>query len=257
MKKNYLFKFLLLAIPVTALLLMSNSGGITAGRSGSPGDGGNSCAGCHTGGSVGVSANITTNIPAGGYELNTNYTVSVNATSSAAGGFQMVAENASNTKVGAFTAGTGSRTTTDKLRITHSNSDNNSWSFTWKSPATDAGNIKFYAAAVVANGDGNNGAGDKVALTSTSGATVLGISEAKRLNFDMFPNPSSENVTIQLPSGANTAVVDFYDYVGRLALSKKITTLNNKIEVANLSAGVYLLKVVTDDKIGSQQFIKN
>lgn len=255
MKKNYSFKILLLSIPVAAVLLMASSGGRTDARSGSPGDGGVSCASCHTGGSSGVSANITTNIPATGYELNKDYTITLSSTTSNAGGFQMVAENDANAKTGTFIAGSGSRVSGS--RITHSNSSSNSWSFTWKSPSTDSGNIKFHAAVVVANGDGSNGSGDKVVTTSTAGATVLGISEAKRLKFDMFPNPASENITIQLPSGSEEAKVEFYDYVGRLALSKKITLNNKNINVTSLTSGVYILKVVSADRIGSQKFIKN
>ena len=50
---------------------------------------------------------------------------------------------------------------------------------------------------------------------------TLGVSEARRLDFDMNPNPASEKITIQLPSGSTNATVAFYDYIGRLALRKK------------------------------------
>lgn len=255
MKKHYYFKFLLLLIPASAFLLMSSSGGRTDQRSGSPGDGGASCSACHTGGSSGVSANISTNIPATGYELNTDYTITVSKSSSSAGGFQLVAENDSNSKVGSFTSGTGTRVSGD--RITHSNSSNSTWSFTWKSPTTDQGNVKFYSSVVIANGDGSNGSGDKVVNTSTSGFSVLGISEAKRLQFDMHPNPAKDILSIQLPTESQNASIQFYDYLGRLSLSKTISSNNDKINVSDLSSGVYILKVLSDDKIGSQKFIKN
>jgi hypothetical protein len=86
---------------------------------------------------------------------------------------------------------------------------------------------------------------------------VLSISEAQRLNFETFPNPASNSVTVQLPSGTEEATVQFYDYLGRLALTKKVTSAKNILEVNSLSKGVYILKVVTEDKVGSQQFIKN
>ena len=86
---------------------------------------------------------------------------------------------------------------------------------------------------------------------------ALNTSEAKRLNFEMFPNPASDQVGIQLPSGAENATVEFYDSLGRLALSKKVTRINNKMDVNALSKGIYILKVFTADQIGSQKFIKN
>ena len=47
-------------IPVAAFTLISSSGGRTEGRSGSPGDGGNTCVACHTGTVTNASTSITT-----------------------------------------------------------------------------------------------------------------------------------------------------------------------------------------------------
>lgn len=254
MKKHYFFKTFLLLIPVSAFVLMSSSGGRDDARSGSPGDNNSSCAACHTGGSSGVSATITTNIPSEGYSLDTDYTITVNKSSSAAGGFQLVAENDSNTKVGSFTSGNGSRVSGN--RVTQSGTSNNSWSFTWRSPQTDQGNITFYSSVVIANGDGSNGAGDKVINTSTTGSTVLGISEAKRLDFNMYPNPVSDLLSIQLPLTSDKALIKFYDNLGRLALTEKVTKSFNKVNVGSLSNGIYNIKVLSNDKVGSKKFIK-
>jgi hypothetical protein len=85
---------------------------------------------------------------------------------------------------------------------------------------------------------------------------TLGISEAKRLDFEMSPNPASEEITIQLPAGSNDANIELYDYIGRLALRKKISLLENTIMVQDLSSGMYILKVLVGDKIGVKKFIK-
>jgi hypothetical protein len=255
MKKHYFFKVLLLMIPISAFLLMSYSGGVNSGHSGSPGDGGSSCTACHSGNAnLGASASITTNIPSGGYDLNTDYTITVNSTSSSSKlGFQLTAENGSNTKVGSFIAGSGSKVSGQ--RITHSSpSTSGDWSFTWKSPATNQGNVIFYTAVNATNGNGGT-SGDQVVLANMS-VGVLGISEAKRLHFEMFPNPASENLTIQLPSGSKNASVAFYDYIGRMALTQKVSQANNQINVQELSSGVYIIKVLADGKIGTQKFVK-
>ena len=72
----------------------------------------------------------------------------------------------------------------------------------------------------------------------------------------MYPNPATDVLSIQLPSGSPKATVQFYDYLGRLALSKNISSSNDNINVKELSSGVYILKVLSADKIGSQKFIK-
>jgi hypothetical protein len=87
-------------------------------------------------------------------------------------------------------------------------------------------------------------------------SATAGISEAKRLDFEMSPNPASEEITIQLPVGSNDASIELYDYIGRLALSKKITLSENTIMVQGLSSGMYILKVRSGDKIGAKKFIK-
>ncbi len=258
MKKHYYFKIILLLIPVSAFLLMSSAGGRTDGRSGSPGDNGNTCSSCHNGGNFNASTMITSNIPATGYQLNTDYTISINTTSgSSTHGFQLTAENSSNTKIGTFTAGSGSKTVNGNKSITHSSpSSSGDWSFTWKSPSTDLGRVTFYTAVNAANGNGSAFDNSDQVVTATNSQPSLSISEANRLDFDMFPNPASEKVTIQLPSGSDNATVEFYDYVGRLALTQKVTNSDNKISVNNLSTGVYILKVLSGNKIGSQKFIK-
>ena len=259
MKKHYFFNFLLLLIPVSAFILMSNSSGRTSGSSGSPGDGGKTCTECHAGGNFSASLQITDDIPAGGYELNTDYNITVTNTSTASKhGFQVTAEKTSNdSKVGSFTAGTGSQAFSNDNYLTHTTSGNSqsSWSFTWTSPATDEGEIKFYSASVAANGTGGTSR-DQVVTTSTGGVTTLGIPAAKRLSFEMYPNPALEDVTIQLSSDSEKATVQFYDYIGRLALTKNISSSNDKMNIKELSSGVYILKVISEDKIGSQKFIK-
>ncbi|CAI8261465.1 MAG: Uncharacterised protein [Polaribacter sp. SA4-10] len=257
MKKNYFFKTSLLMIPMMAFILMSNSGGKSGAYSGSPGDGGTSCTDCHSGGNFGASVAITHNIPDTGYLLDTNYNVTVTASSSASEhGFQMTAEKVSDdSKIGALIAGSSSSLTNGNANITHTSASNSSWSFQWKSPSTDEGRVTFFAASVAANGNGAT-SGDQVVTGDSGQISSLSIAEAKWLDFEMYPNPAATELNIQLSSGANEAIVKFYDAMGRLSLSEKIDTSDPQINVSNLSRGVYLLKVLSEDKVGTQKFIK-
>ena len=243
-------------IPLSAFVLMSSSGGRDDGRTGSPGDGGASCATCHTGGSSGVSVAITTNIPTGGYQTNTEYDITVTSTSATSvNGFQLTAEKTSdNSKIGTFTAGTGSRVTSN--RITHTSGGQKTWSFKWTAPATDQGIIKFYAATVAANGNGGFDSGDLVATTSTADVVALGLSKEQQLDFAMYPNPSADFLNIQLPTGTSNADVKLFDVTGRLMKSANVSSATNRINVRDLSTGMYVLKIETDGKIGSKQFVK-
>ena len=191
--------------------------------------------------------------------LDTDYTINVNTTSSSsAHGFQLTAENNSDIKIGSFTEGSGSKVVNSSKAITHSSpSTTGDWSFTWRSPSTDLGVVTFYTAVNAGNGNGGAFDGSDQTVTGSTSVSSLSISEAKRLDFDMYPNPASESLTIQLSSGSDKATVQFYDNIGRLALTETVTNSNNKIDVNGLSSGIYILKVLSGDKIGSQKFIKN
>ena len=92
------------------------------------------------------------------------------------------------------------------------------------------------------------------------GATTISVLSTNNFNdlaFDIYPNPASESLKVQLSSGSDKASVQFYDYLGKLVLTESVTSTNNKIEVNGLSKGVYIVKVLSDDKIGTQKFIKN
>jgi len=260
MKKHYIFKAILLLIPISAFTLLSFSSGNGSALSGSPGDGGNNCTACHSGIANNSNITITTNIPDTGYAFNTQYDVTItNSGGGSRNGFQVTAEKDSdNGKIGTF-ASTSSNTQTaaGNTRIIHTSSGNsqNSWSFKWTSPASEQGKITFYGSSVSGNANGGT-SGDQVFLGKSGSKPSLSISDANRIEFDMFPNPASDRVTIQLPSNSDKATVEFYNYIGKKILSKEITNTANKIDVNDLSTGVYILKVISENKIGSQKFIK-
>jgi hypothetical protein len=261
MKKNYFFKSFLFLIPVVAFTLLSNSSGVGGARTSSPGDGGTTCTICHApGANFGASAVITTNIPTNGYDVDTDYTVTVTATSSAPGhGFLLTAERLSdNGKIGEFLTG-GS---TDVLvqdggtRISHANRNNDTWSFTWRSPSTLQGQVRFYASVNAVNNNGSNG-GDQVVTAVSDISNSLSTSEATLLEFDMFPNPATNFLYIQLPTGTSEAQVGVFDYTGRQVNSSKVTLTNNQLDVSGLAAGMYIIRISADGKIGAQRFIKS
>jgi hypothetical protein len=261
MKKNYIFKFILFVIPVTAMVLISASGGRDGGYSGSPGDSSNTCANCHSGGSFGASILLETEVPNEGYELNTGYGFKVEILNSSGSkhGFQITAEKVSdNSKVGTFTAdGTDNQLKNSGAHVTHTATGNTKkvWNFNWKAPATDVGAVKFYVSAIAANGNGSTN-GDQV-MTKTSGNfNVLGLKKEQQLDFVMYPNPSSDNLNIQLPSSVLSATIDLFDLSGRLLMNSKVTAQNKSINVTDLSTGIYLVKIHSEGKTGTKQFIK-
>jgi hypothetical protein len=90
-----------------------------------------------------------------------------------------------------------------------------------------------------------------VTVTSTAG-----ISENNLLSFEMYPNPVSDLLNIQLPTGTEKAEISVFDYTGRLVSSKIISSNDTAIDVQKISRGIYMIRVATNTKIGVQRFIK-
>ena len=92
--------------------------------------------------------------------------------------------------------------------------------------------------------------------TVTVTSSTAGISENKLLSFEMYPNPVSDKLNIQLPSGSEKAEVSIFDYTGRLVSSKTISSNDTLIDVQSISKGIYIIRVASNTKIGVQRFIK-
>ena len=90
----------------------------------------------------------------------------------------------------------------------------------------------------------------------TTLSVTLGISENKLLSFEMYPNPVSDVLNIQLPTGTDKAEVGVYDYTGRLVSTKTISSNDSTLDVQNISKGIYIIRATTNSKIGVQRFIK-
>ena len=90
----------------------------------------------------------------------------------------------------------------------------------------------------------------------TTLSVTLGIPENKLLSFEMYPNPASDVLNVQLPTGTEKAEVSVFDYTGRLVSSKTISSNDSTLDVQNISKGIYIIRVATNSKIGVQRFIK-
>lgn len=261
MKKNYAFKFILFLIPFTAISLLSFSSGNGSPLSGSPGDGGNNCTQCHSGTANNSNIQITTNIPVTGYAFNTEYDVSItNSGGGSRNGFQVTAEKDSdNSKVGTFrSVNAATQTASNNSRIIHTSNGNsqNTWSFKWTSHSSEQGRITFYGASVSGNGNGST-SGDQVFLGKSNSTPSLSVDVINSLSFKMFPNPSSNYVTVQLPNPSEESTISLYNYLGKEVITKKTTAIDTKLNVSNLSKGVYFIKVVSEGKTGVKKFIKS
>ncbi|RXR17720.1 T9SS type A sorting domain-containing protein [Flavobacterium amnicola] len=88
------------------------------------------------------------------------------------------------------------------------------------------------------HGSGNCGA--------TTVNLTLGRDGFKPDAFKMYPNPSKEYVTIELPQQVNTGEMKIYDNLGRVVRKQTITQSENKIETGSLTSGTYMIVLRTE-----------
>lgn len=173
MKKLYLITPIF-AIPAI-LLLMSYHTGSPGGRSGSPGDNGNTCTGCHTGTANSAFSWITTNVPPEGFIGGQTYTITATGTHPGVSlfGFELTVEDSQGNKVGTLliTDPTRTKLVNSGKAVTHTQNgitptgNSATWSVDWVAPVGLSDNVGIYAAFNAANGNGNN-TGDVIYTSS-------------------------------------------------------------------------------------------
>ena len=92
------------------------------------------------------------------------------------------------------------------------------------------------------------------------GSTVintLSTKEIKNLDFEVFPNPTTEVVNVQLPTGTNSATAKVFDTSGRLIATQEISNPREQINISTLSSGIYVLRISSEGRFGARRIIKN
>lgn len=102
-------------------------------------------------------------------------------------------------------------------------------------------------------------------ITSPAINTTINITEGETLSLEnsfvedlvLYPNPAKNNLTISSSLDLDQSVISVFDIMGRRVLNFKLTNNINSIDVSELSAGEYILRVITKEKrISSQKFIR-
>ncbi len=85
-------------------------------------------------------------------------------------------------------------------------------------------------------------------------------SETLQNTITIYPNPTENNLNVQLPKGfdANESKVSLYDINGRVITdhASKIKNGIVQLDVSQLTTGIYLLHIKSAQKVWSQLFIK-
>lgn len=274
MKKSIAISTLL-----TAVILMFSTSLISVPKkppiavTGAPGEG--TCSDCHSGAGLNMGPGFVTLAFSGSkneYKLNKNYviTVSVFDTTKSRFGFETVSLDLNNMQAGKPVETdhehTTRRTDDETGRIYMSNytgSELNVWTYKWKSPATNIGNVIFYASGNAADWN-DNLEGDNIYTTT------LQVSPKGVINEDMaseqvtnlstelsiYPNPVTSgyfNVTFNIKEDKMTTV-ELYSIRGEhlQTLYRAFKEAGSHDQTVHLMkpvpAGIYLVAVTAGEE---------
>ncbi len=272
-KQALLYASAILIFIITTSEILSSNG--KAGYTGSPNE--STCITCHSGSplnSGGGSITITTNIPNDQYAPNITYqiTVTVSQNNVSLFGFGCEALTATNnnggtliiTDAGSTTLKTVLKNGVNRNNVVHTvlggaNTNSKAFTFNWKAPSNNVGNITFYAAGNAANSN-NASSGDFIYSTSKiiTPDPATGIAEETiETGLSVFPNPIKNTFSVKLSSEAgheSSPKFNLFNLNG--AIVKELNIQNTSFEVKNYSfnrddiaSGIYLLQVIDGTKM--------
>ena len=131
-----------------------------------------------------------------------------------------------------------------KSNATTNNFTTNTFDFT-----ASTSKIIIYVRAPLAVDSSNEVFFDNISLVATATASTEDIFAA---NFSVYPNPATNLINISSVKSIEKA--EIFSIIGKRVVST--TSLkNNKIDVSSLAKGVYILKLVSGDVVGTRKII--
>ncbi len=84
--------------------------------------------------------------------------------------------------------------------------------------------------------------------------TVLGVESFTQMDFDYYPNPTKDNITVNANSTIQS--IQLCDMQGRVLVTKTADATQATIDVSNYSKGVYFIKVSSDTGERTKKIVK-
>jgi hypothetical protein len=250
-----------------------------AGKTGSPGEG--TCTGCHTGAvlndGMGLVTISSTDLINWQYTPGQTYSIDVNVTRTGSPlfGFDCECLNSNNQDAGTFIV-TNSETqilnatvsSVIRKNMVHTLNGGNTvnmhtFSFKWKAPSTNIGNVTFYVTGNAANGNLIT-SGDHIYSTTqvvTPGTTEVLTTEQKNTGFSIYPNPAQQQFTVLFSASDNEkAIIKLFSMDGKeIEITEQLQTLGNttslEIQIPNVPKGVYMIQLQNGTSVKTQRII--
>lgn len=102
-----------------------------------------------------------------------------------------------------------------------------------------------------ANYSTNNWTNIDVQTSFNEDCSALSVGSFNNPKMQIYPNPTSKIITIDYQF--DIFKIEFYDFLGKLAMQKQ---LSHNINISNLSNGIYLVKIYTERGVVTKKVVK-
>ena len=118
-----------------------------------------------------------------------------------------------------------------------------------------ATNCKIAFRYFVTNGGPSGANSDYIGVDSFSVDRPLSSDSFFKNNFSLYPNPVNNVLNISIKNELSITKLTITDINGRIVISE--SSVINSLNVSDLSSGIYLVSVETNEGKGTTKFVKN
>jgi hypothetical protein len=99
---------------------------------------------------------------------------------------------------------------------------------------------------------------DNLLVEAVNVESLLNVTQiSKIVDFSVYPNPATNLVTVSSASDFSIKAIDMFDINGRIIKSIAIDNLSNvEVNISDLSTGVYMMKIASDQGTSTKKIIK-
>lgn len=126
-------------------------------------------------------------------------------------------------------------------------------------PAGETGNgaVTRCGSTSANNGCARNfGVPNNFQMTINASATPLNNDEFVSSSFSVFPNPVNNVINFTNNASAMVSLVQITDMNGRIIKSVKLNATAGEVSVSDLSSGIYMMKITSDQGIATKKIVK-
>ncbi|HOY48079.1 MAG TPA: T9SS type A sorting domain-containing protein [Flavobacteriales bacterium] len=142
------------------------------------------------------------------------------------------------------------------------------FTYQWKKDGVDIGVLNDTTLTATESGTYSLSATDAVNTLTSSSISIVVVdcqsieNPANSVDFSLFPSPAQENLSIVWAKSqqAKQAKLEIIDLSGRIVQTENLKinpNQNHQINLGNLNAGIYLIRMTSADKTSTTRFIKN